>query len=100
MCLSLGSSSSLLTNKIQTLQISVTLKRPLHYLKWLYCICRTWVKRFESRHLLSIVTLILIVKCNSRQLVSLLLLEYRVSERRACATVRLHRTGYRYLVVV
>ena len=27
----------------------------------------------------------------------MLLLEYRVSERRACATVRLHRTVYRYV---
>ena len=31
------------------------------------------------------------------QLVSLLLLEYRVSERRACATAFLHRWVYRYL---
>ena len=32
-----------------------------------------------------------------RQLVSMLLAEYRVSERRACATVFLHRSVYRYL---
>ena len=32
-----------------------------------------------------------------RQLASLLLAEYRVSERRACASVFLHRSVYRYL---
>ena len=32
-----------------------------------------------------------------RQLATMLLAEYRVSERRACATVFLHRSVYRYL---